>query len=99
MPRALAVRYLDVPDAARGAYRARLAERTAGARACGYHLWAFEREGAPSRVVEFVEAGDEGALRTALVQDALLAESLDFRVDPGAPAPEWERFVGIPHAS
>jgi hypothetical protein len=97
--RALAVRYLDVPDAARGAYRARLAERAASARACGYHLWAFERDGAPSRVVEFVEAGDEGALRTALVQDALLAESLDFRVDPGAPAPEWERFVGIPHAS
>ncbi|MDF1502981.1 hypothetical protein [Roseisolibacter sp. H3M3-2] len=99
MPRALAIRYLDVPGGARDAYRARLAERTAGARACGYHLWAFEREGAADRVVEFVEAADDGALRTALLQDALLAESLDFRVDPGAPAPEWERYAGIPHAS
>jgi hypothetical protein len=99
VPRALAIRYLDVPGERRDAYRARLAERTAGARACGYHLWAFERHDAAARVVEFVEAADEGALRTALLQDALLAESLDFRHEGGESSPEWERYVGIPHAS
>jgi hypothetical protein len=97
--RALAVRYLDVPDAARADYRTRLADRTASARACGYHLWAFEQQGAPARVIEFVEAGDEDALGTALLQDALLAESLDFVAAPESPEGEWQRFVGIPHAS
>ena len=99
MPRALAIRHLTVDAGARPAYRARLAERTASARAVGYHLWAFEQEDDASRVVEFIEAADPSALRTALVQDALLAESLDFRVAPDADAGEWQRFVGLAGAS
>jgi hypothetical protein len=99
MARALALRHLTVADGARADYRARLAERTASARACGYHLWAFEQDGAPDRVVEFVEAADATTLRTALLQDALLAESLDFVAAPESSPGEWQRFVGLPHAS
>jgi len=82
MPRALAVRHVTVTGDARVAYLARLAERTASARACGYNCWAFEREGAPGTFVEFVEAPDRGALDTALTQDALHGETLDWRLEP-----------------
>ena len=99
MPRALALRYVDVPDAGRAAYLARLGERVASARAAAFHLWAFEREGAPGRFVEFVETRDGAALDTALLHDDLLAEALDFRHAPpgpdGTPAPAWERFTGV----
>ena len=103
MPRALAIRYLTVPDETRADYSGRLVERTASARACGYHLWAFEQDGSPARIVEFLETPDASSLRTALVQDALLGESLDFRSAPehgadGAP-PEWQRYVGLTGAS
>jgi hypothetical protein len=99
VPRALAIRYLTVDGRARDAYRTRLAERTASARANGYHLWAFAQEEAAGRVVEFIEAGDPAALATALLQDALLAEALDFRAEPDADAGEWQRFVGLAGAS
>jgi hypothetical protein len=103
MPRALAIRHLIVPDQTRTDYRARLVERTASARACGYNLWAFEQDGSPERIVEFLETSDASSLRTALLQDALLAESLDFRAAPehgadGA-SPEWQRYVGLAGAS
>ena len=92
-----------MPGETRAEYRGRLAERTASARACGYNLWAFEQDGSPERVVEFLETADASSLRTALAQDALLGESLDFRSAPeggadGAP-PEWQRFVGLAGAS
>ena len=99
MPRALAIRHLTVDARARDAYRARLAERTASARAVGYHLWAFEQQDDAARVVEFIEAADATALQTALTQDALLSESLDFRAAPDAEAVAWQRFVGIAGAS
>ena len=103
MPRALAIRHLTIPDDTRAHYRGRLAERTASARACGYNLWAFEQDGSPTRIVEFLETADASSLRTALVQDALIGESLDFRSEPehgadGAP-PEWQRYVGLAGAS
>jgi hypothetical protein len=82
MPRALAIRHLTVAGDDRGAYLARLAERVASARACGYNCWAFERDGEPGRFVEFIEARDRGALDTALTQDALHAEALDWRHAP-----------------
>ena len=88
MPRALAIRHVAVAGDARAAYLARLAERTASARACGYNCWAFEHEGTPGRFVEFIEARDRGALATALTQDALHGETLDWRHEPagdGAP--------------
>ncbi|MGZ8412511.1 MAG: hypothetical protein ACXW61_04955 [Gemmatirosa sp.] len=99
MPRALAIRYLTVDGRARDAYRARLAERTASARANGYHLWAFAQEDAADRMVEFIEAGSPSTLATALVQDALLGEALDFRTEPEDDAGEWQRFVGLAGAS
>lgn len=99
MPRALAIRHLMVAEGARAPYLARLAERTASARAAGYHLWAFAQQDAADRVVEFLEAADPAALGTALLQDALFAETLDFRVAPDAAAGEWQRFVGIAGAS
>ena len=99
MPRALAIRHLTVDADARGPYRARLAARPASARAVGYHLWAFEQHDDAARVVEFIEAADASALQTALAQDALLSESLDFRAAPDAEAADWQRYVGIPHAS
>lgn len=100
MPRALAVRYLSVPEAARARYLARLAERTASARACGHHLWAFAHAQDAARFVEFVETRDPTALRTALTQDQLLAESLDFRTAPtDDESAAWELFVGLPGAS
>jgi len=82
VPHALAIRTLDVPDAERDAYLRRLAERTASAKACGTHFWTFEHESTRGRFVEFVETGDRGALQTALTQDALVCETLDFRVAP-----------------
>lgn len=99
MARALAIRELTLPGEARAAYGARLAARIASARACGYHLWAFEREGASDRVVEFVEAADAQTLATALLQDALHAESLDFQHPPEPDAGEWRRYTGIAGAS
>lgn len=87
MPRALAIRYVTVDADARAAYVARLAERAASARACGYNCWAFEQEGAPGRFVEFVEARDRGALDTALAQDTLHGEVLDWRHPPVGDAP------------
>jgi hypothetical protein len=95
MPRALALRYVVVPDGERAGYLARLAERVASARAAAFHLWAFEDEARPGRFVEFVETRDAAALATALVHDDLLADSLDFRHAPGAPAGAWERFTGV----
>ena len=82
MPHALAIRRLTVPDAERAAYLARLAERRASARATGFNLWAFEGEGAPGEFVEFIETRDRAALATALAQDALFAETLDWRLGP-----------------
>ena len=82
MPRALAVRYLDVPDAARGAYRARLAERAASARACGYHLWAFEREGAWHR----------GRSRQSPCSDQLSSVFLTNAMNRSASAPSTIRW-------
>ena len=82
MPRALAIRHVTVDAEARAAYLARLAERRASARACGYNCWAFERDGDPRRFVEFIEARDRAALDTALTQDALYAETLDWRHAP-----------------
>lgn len=99
MPRALAIRYLTVDGRARDAYRTRLAERTASARASGYHLWAFAQEDAADRMVEFIEASGPSALATALLQDALLGEALDFRAEPDADAGAWQRFVGLAGAS
>jgi hypothetical protein len=80
--RALAIRYVTVADGARAPYLARLAERRSSARACGYNCWAFERDGDPRRFVEFIEARDRAALDTALAQDALHAETLDWRHEP-----------------
>jgi hypothetical protein len=100
VPRALAIRYLTVVEAERARYLARLAERTASARACGHHLWAFAHGQDAARYVEFLEAGDPAALRTALTQDQLLAEGLDFRAAPTADeSAAWELFVGLPGAS
>ena len=82
MPHALAVRHLTVDADERAAYLARLAERQASAKACGVHFWAFEREDAAGEFLEFVETRDRGALSTALTQDALFSESLDFRHAP-----------------
>jgi len=82
MAHALAVRRLTVSPDERDAYLARLAERRASARACGVHFWAFEREGAAGEFLEFVETPDRASLATALDQDALLAESLDFHLAP-----------------
>ena len=84
MPHALAIRYLTVDDDERAAYLARLAERRSSARAVGFNLWAFEREDARGRFVEFVETRDRGALASALTQDALFAETLDWRLAPAA---------------
>lgn len=94
MPRALALRYVAVAADARAAYLARLAERVASATACAHHLWAFEHEGSAGRFVEFVETRDAAALGTALAQDALVEESLDFR-HPPPDAGAWERFAGV----
>ncbi len=100
MARALAIRYVDVGADERAPYLARLAERTASARAVGYHLWAFERQDASGRFVEFVETAGHDALTTALMQDALLAESLDFRIPPAAAEQgSWERYDGLAGAS
>ena len=82
MPHALSVRHLVVDDDERGAYLARLAERRASAAACGVHFWAFEREDARGRFIEFVETRDRASLGTALDQDALFTETLDFRLAP-----------------
>lgn len=82
MPHALAIRHLTVADDERAAYLARLAERRVSARANGFHLWAFEGEGAAGRFVEFVETRDRAALAAALTQDALYAETLDWRHAP-----------------
>ena len=82
MPHALAVRHLVVGDDERDAYLERLATRRASAAACGVHFWAFEHEAERGRFIEFVETADRGALSTALTQDALVAETLDFRVAP-----------------
>jgi hypothetical protein len=79
VPHALAIRQLTVAEHERAAYLARLAERRASARASGYNLWTFEGEGARGQFVEFIETRDRGALATALAQDALFAESLDWR--------------------
>jgi hypothetical protein len=81
-PHALAVRRLTIRDEERDAYLARLAERRASAQACGVHFWAFEREGGAGEFLEFVETRDRASLATALDQDALFAESLDFRLTP-----------------
>ena len=81
-PHALAIRRLTVAVEERDTYLARLAERRASARACGVHFWAFEREGAAGEFVEFVETRDRAALATALDQDALFVEALDFRLAP-----------------
>lgn len=100
MPRALAIRRLSVAAAERAGYLARLAERTASARACGHHLWAFAGADDAEQVVEFVETRDRAALATALAQDQLLAESLDFRAAPAAgESGDWAIFVGLPGAS
>jgi hypothetical protein len=95
VPRALALRYVDVDGTARAAYLARLAERVASARAAAFHLWAFEDAARPGRFVEFVETRDAAALDTALLHDDLLADALDFRHAPAAPPGRWERFTGV----
>jgi hypothetical protein len=82
MPHALAVRHLTVDDDERAAYLARLAERRASALACGVHFWAFEHERGGGQFLEFVETRDRASLTTALDQDALFTESLDFRLAP-----------------
>jgi hypothetical protein len=82
MPHALAVRRLAVEGEERESYLARLAERRASAAACGVHFWAFEREGGSGEFLEFIETRDRASLDTALAQDALVAESLDFRHAP-----------------
>ena len=98
MPRALAIRHVMVGADVRAAYVARLAERAASARACGYNCWAFEQEGAPGRFVEFVEARDRAALATALTQDALHGEVLDWRHAPagGDARPEIYLQLDVP---
>ena len=102
MPRALAIRHVTVPDDARAAYLARAAERQASARACGYGWRTFARDGDPRRYVECIEAGGRAALDAALAQDALFAESLDWRLAPaGDDAPpeiylEVEQFRASP---
>jgi hypothetical protein len=82
VPHALSIRRLIVTPDERETYLARLAERQASARVCGVHFWAFEREGAAGEFVEFVETRDRAALATALDQDALVVEALDFRLAP-----------------
>lgn len=99
MPRALAIRYLNVGDDARAGYLARLARRTDSARACGHHLWAFEQADAPGSFVEFVETRDEGALRTALVQDELVVEPLLPDEPELAPGVAWRVYHGVAGAS
>jgi hypothetical protein len=71
-----------VDDDERAPYLARLTERRASASACGVHFWAFEREGGAGEFLEFVEARDRAELTTALDQDALFTETLDFRLAP-----------------
>jgi len=82
MAHALAVRRLTVSPDERDAYLARLAERRASATACGVHFWAFERDDVIGEFVEFVETRDRASLTTALDQDALFTETLDFRLAP-----------------
>ena len=94
-PRALAIRHVAVDRDGRAAYLARLAERAASARACGYNCWAFEREGAPNEFVEFIEARDRGALATALTQDALHGEALDWRHVPAGADSEPQIFLEV----
>ena len=95
MPRALALRHVTVDADGRAADLARLAGRVACARACGYNCWAFEREGTPGRFVEFVEAGDRGALDAALTQDALHGEALDWRHAPARDATEPAIYLEV----
>lgn len=99
MPRALAIRHLTLAPDEHAPYRARLAERVASARANGFHLWVFAEEGTPERLVEFIETGSAEALASALVQDALLGEGLDFRHPPTPADPAgdggWRRFTGV----
>lgn len=94
MPRALAIRHLDVEEDGRAPYLARLAERVASARAAGFHLWVFEAEGTRGRFVEFIETSGAQALQTALLHDTLLGEALDFRHAP-PPDAAWHRYTGI----
>ena len=82
MPHALSVRRLTVEADERATYLARLGERQASAAACGVHFWAFEREGTFGQFLEFVETRDRASLATALLQDALFTETLDFRLAP-----------------
>ena len=86
-----------VSDGERAAYLARLAERRASAAACGVRFWAFEHERATGRFVEFVETADRASLDTALAQDALFTESLDFRLAPAADevVARFERYVEL----
>jgi hypothetical protein len=79
-------------------YLARLAERRASARACGYNCWAFEREGRPGEFVEFLEARDRTGLDTALTQDALHGEALDWRFEPAGDAAPAAVYLEIEHA-
>ena len=99
MPRALALRYLDVSAAARAGYLARLTERVASAKTAAFHLWAFESAAEAGRFVEFVETGDAAVLDTALLHDSLFGKSLDFRHAPleadRAPGGGWARFAGV----
>lgn len=83
-PHALAVRHLAVDDEERDAYLARLGERVASAAACGTRFWAFEHDTKRGHFVEFIETSSGRALDTALAQDALFAETLDFRIAPPA---------------
>ena len=95
MPRALAIRHLTLAGDERAAYLARLAERVASARACGYNCWAFERDGEPGRFVEFIEASDRRALDTALTHDALHGEALDWRHAPAGAESEPQIFLEV----
>jgi hypothetical protein len=82
VPHALAVRNVSVSDGERASYLGRVLARRASAAACGVHFWAFEREDAPGQFIEFIETRDRASLDTALAQDTLFTESLDFRIAP-----------------
>lgn len=68
MPRTLHVVTSRVPSAKRTAALARARRTRDIARAVGVHYWVFAGADDPTTWMEFVEAGDAGALRLALRQ-------------------------------
>jgi hypothetical protein len=65
MPRVLTLQERLVGDAERAAYLAAMRVRRDKASAAHAHFWVFEHESEHGRFVEFIEAADAHAVRTA----------------------------------